>query len=433
MHRLSTAAARVALIALCALLAPATASAGGFLVSKIGGDRAGPVSADPSAVFWNPGALGLIEGTRLMLDTNLIHRSARFVRAVDGAYGGQAASSGLNAQPAIAAVSDLGTRDWSFGLGVYAPFGSGSEWDDAHGPQRHHAIWGGIRSVYITPAACVRVADGLHVGASLSYVRASVTSYRAVDLGAEIAAVTGADVPAEAPGNEGRALLDFAGHGASWSLGATWRSGPWLLGASYTSAVDLLLPGRLSVYVPRNDFFRGLTGGDVTVDARLSTTWPDVARFGVGWQVDARWTLTAAVEWARWSRYAAVHIDAVPAQVQGLGDLDQHRIMGWQDTAGLRLGARFRLTDAVQLFGGLGGETGAVPDARLDPSVFDALKGGGALGVSWAITEHVTWTTSYSHVAYAPRVVRDSDQRPAPTGVHTQTVGVLNGNLQLSL
>lgn len=412
---------------------PSMASAGGFLVSKIGGDGAGPVSADPAAVFWNPGALGLIEGTRLMLDTNLIYRSASFTRAVGGRFGGQASLDDLNAQPALAAVSDLGTADWSFGLGVYAPFGSGSAWDDPHGPQRHHAIWGGIRSVYVTPALSWRAADGLHVGLGLSYVRASVTAYRAVDLGAEIADATGADVPPEAPGNEGRALLDFAGHGASWSLGATWRVGPAVLGASYTSAVDLLLPGRLSVYIPRNAFFEGLTGGDVTVDARMSTTWPDVVRVGAGLSVGERWDLTAALEWARWSRYAAVSIDAVPEQVQGLGDLDQRRVMGWRDTLGLRLGARYRLTEAVRIFGGLGGETGAVPDARLDPSVYDALKGGGALGVAWALTENVTWTTSYSHLVYAPTVIRDSLQRPAPTGVHTQQVGIVNGNLQVSL
>lgn len=409
------------------------ARAGGFLVSKIGGDRAGPVSGDPAAVFWNPGALGLIEGTRLMLDTNVIYRAAAFVRAVDGRYGGQAAADDLNAQPALAAVSDLGTRDWSFGLGVYAPFGSGSAWSDPHGPQRHHAIWGGIRSVYVTPAVSYRVLDGLHVGLGLSYVRASVVSYRAVDLGAEIAAATGADVPPEQPGNEGRALLDFAGHGASWSLGATWTLDDVVLGASYTSAVDLLLPGELSVYVPRNDFFQGLTGGDVTVDAHLSTTWPDVVRAGAGWQIDERWQVTAALEWARWSRYRAVHVDAAPEQVQGLGDLDQHRVMGWRDTVGLRLGARYRLGDALQLFGGLGGETGAVPDERLDPSVYDALKAGGALGVSWAISERFTWTTSYSHLVYAPAVVRDSAQTPAPTGVHSQQVGILNGNLQVSL
>lgn len=245
--------------ALISLLPLDPAQAGGFLVSKIGGDRAGPVSAEPSAIFWNPGALGLIEGTRLMLDANLITRQATYTRAVGGRYGGQAELTDFNAQPALFAVSDLGLEDWSFGLGVHAPFGSGSAWDDPAGPQRHHAIWGGITSVFVTPTASYRIADGLHVGASLSYVRASVTSYRAIDFGAEIAEVTGGDVPAEQPGNEGRALLDFSGHAAAWSLGMTWQTGPVVLGASYASAVQILLPGELSLYVPRNDFFRGLT------------------------------------------------------------------------------------------------------------------------------------------------------------------------------
>lgn len=425
--------ARVAAASVALALAADPAQAGGFLVSKIGGDRAGPVSAEPSAIFWNPGALGLIEGTRLMLDANLITRQATFTRAVGGRYGGQAELSDFNAQPALFAVSDLGLEDWSFGLGVHAPFGSGSAWDDPAGPQRHHAIWGGITSVFVTPTASYRITDGLHLGASLSYVRASVSSYRAIDFGAEIAEVTGGDVPAEQPGNEGRALLDFSGHAAAWSLGLTWRTGPVVLGASYASAVQILLPGELSLYVPRNDFFRGLTGGDITVPAHLSTTWPDAVRVGASWAIDARWAATASMEWARWSRYEAVHIDVEPEAVDGLGDLDQHREMAWQDTVGLRLGARCRLTPAVELFGGLGGETGAVPAKRLDPSIYDALKGGGALGVSWAITDHITWAGSYSHLVYRPTAVTETAQRPAPTGVHTQQVGIFNTNVQVSL
>ncbi|MCA9538104.1 MAG: outer membrane protein transport protein [Myxococcales bacterium] len=420
---------RIVLASLIALL-PTSAGAGGFLVSKIGGDSAGPAAATPAAIFWNPGALGLLDGTHLYFDANLFYRDARYVRASGGRYGGQAHQSGVDAQPTLAAVSDLGLRDWTFGVGVYAPFGSGSVWDDPHGPQRYHGIYGGIRGIYVTPTAVWTPIAGLHLGLGLSYVRASVTSYRALDLGAEIAGRTGGDVPLEQPGNEGRALLDFAGNAFAWTAGLAWQRDDWTLGVSYSSSVDIDLPGTLSIYVPRNDFFMGLTGGDVSTPATFAATWPSALRLGAMWQVAPRWTLSASSEIVSWSQYDDVRIDA-KREVPGLGDVDQVKMMGYADTFGLRLGVRWQWRPTLAFFGGLGGETSAVPESHLDPSLFDAPKGGAALGFSWALAEHVTWTSSYNHLAYLPVTVRHSEMSPDPAGVHSQQVGILNANVNV--
>jgi len=60
------------------LLAPlvlaTTASASGFLVSKMGGDLSGPTEPNAAAVFWNPAALGPIDGASAMLDMNFVWR-----------------------------------------------------------------------------------------------------------------------------------------------------------------------------------------------------------------------------------------------------------------------------------------------------------------------------------------------------------------------
>lgn len=422
-----------ALITALALIASPAAHAGGFLVSKIGGDGAGPAAPTPAAVFWNPATLGLIDGTTLWVDANLIYRAASYTRIDGDTYGGQSTLGGLDIQPALAAATDFGRDDLTVALGVYAPFGSGSEWDDPSGPQRHHAIWGSIRGIYVTPAVAWRPIEGLHLGASLSYVNAAVRSYRALDLGVEIADRTGADVPPEEPGNEGRAHLDFAGHAFSYALGVTWQHAAWTLGASYTGAVELDLPGYLDVYVPRNDFYQGLTGGDVAEAARFRATWPAVVRAGLTYAATERTTLSLSTEWAMWSSYDQVVIDVEAPETPGLGNLDQTRQMDYRDTVNVRLGIRHQLTDTWALFGGLGGENGAIPEERLDPSLYDAPKFGGALGVAWKITDRFTYTTSYNHLVYLPTRVQRTDVEPAPTGYHTQQVGVLNGNLTVSL
>lgn len=431
-HALTALTALTAALATVAL-GSSTASAGGFLVSKIGGDSAGPTRGTPAAVFWNPASLGRIDGTALWVDTNLYYRSASYTRVVSNEFKGQAQMGTFSAQPALAAVTDLGLDDWTFALGVYAPFGSGSTWDDPHGPQRYQAIFGRITSLFVTPTAVYTPIDGLHLGAGVSVVRASVQSYRALDLGEEISKVTGNTVPAEQPGNEGRALLDFAGYTWAYTLGLTVELDPVVLALSYTSSVDIDLPGHLSVYVPRNDFFLGLTGGDVKEPARFEATWPRAIRGGAEWQITERFGASLAAEWVQWSQYDKAIIDVAAEQTPGLGDLDQTRIMGYRDTLNLRVGGSYQLSPSLGLFAGIGGENGAVRADRVDPSLFDALKGGGGVGARWQMTEHLLLTTSYSHVIYAPTFVSNSAVTPTPTGVHTQQAGILNTNLTITL
>ncbi len=428
---------RLAAMALCAgaaLAGAAEARAGGFLIPKIGGDTAGPSVGGPAAIFWNPGAIGLIDGTILLIDNNFFLRSATFTRDTTGAGpDGQLFETAdllaLNAQPTLAITSDLDQQKFTFGLGLYAPFGASSTWEDPAGAQRFQSIFGGITSIYVSPTAAYSPSKDFHLGASVSYVRTSLTSYRALDMGPLIAGFTGADVPPEQAGNEGRALLDFGGNAFAWSVGAAWNIDTVTLGLSYASEVDITMKGKLGVFAPRNDFFQNLLGGDLDEPATLKTTWPRALRTGATWWLDDKWTLSVNAEWVQWSLYDKIVVDVKNDNVAGLGNFDQEQINAWQDTLGLRMGARYSLSPDTMLFGGFGGESGAIPIKRLDPSIFDATKIGAAFGASWKLSETTLFSVGYNHLFYLPAIVNETEVTPPPTGIHTQQVGVLNTNL----
>ena len=425
----------VCVVGLALGLAVSAASASGFLVSKIGGDSAGPVSASPSAIYWNPGALGLLSGTQLYIDQNLLVREATYTPSGDapgGEDGTQASLFSVNSQPMLAVATDAGTTRFRFGLGAYAPFGSGAVWDDPLGPQRFQSIHGQIRGLFVTPTIGATLVEGLHVGFGVSYINVKVASYRGFDFGGLVGEFTGNIVPAGELGNEGRVLLDFEGHATSWTAGATWKIGDWVLGASYTPEIDIELDGALEVYGPRNAFFQSLLGGDLREPGTFTTTWPSIARGAIGWDAGP-WGATVSTEWVGWSAYDTVVIDLDNDDVAGLGSLDQVETNHWRDSISVRAGARYRLTPDLTVFGGGGGETTAIPKAHAGADLFDALKFGAALGMTLDLTESLQLGTGYTHIVFLTTDVEGSTQRPSTDGRLTQQVGFLNTNLTWQL
>ncbi len=420
------------------LITPEQAQAGGFLIPKMGGDTAGAATPSPSAIFWNPAAISLLPETQLFLDANLILRDSSFNRIVDrgrpgGTSLGTSTLSSADTQPMLAVTSDLGQEKWTFGLGIYSPFGSTSTWDDPNGPQRYQAIFGRILSVFVSPTVAWEPTPGLHLGLSVSYVHASVQTYRALDFGPLVGGVTGSNVPSEEPGNEGRALLDFSGSTFAYTLGVAYNTQRSLWGLSFSSPVNIDIDGNLQVFVPRSEFYQNLTGGDLNEPATLMMNWPGAVRAGVSWMWDDNWTLALNLDWTLWSSYDKTLVDVANNDVAGLGNFDQTLVTNYQDTYGARIGLRRRLNPEWEIFAGFGGETGAIPDRFLDPSLFDSLKLGFAVGATWAFTRHISLTASYNRLYYQPTFISDTEVEPPPTGLYTQSVSIFNTNLTWTL
>lgn len=100
--------------------------AGGFQINEQGAKAMGMGGAftaqanDPSAIFFNPAGLGFQKGTKVMFGTTLIFPSTSSTKTKmksqifypSNFYGTYGMDNGV-----------------SFGLGVYKPFGFGTEWE----------------------------------------------------------------------------------------------------------------------------------------------------------------------------------------------------------------------------------------------------------------------------------------------------------------
>ena len=93
----------------------------------------------------------------------------------------------------------------------------------------------------------------------------------------------------------------------------------------------------------------------------------------------------------------------------------------------------------LEAFAGLGFETGATPDATLDPELPDADNVALALGVRWQPVDALFVSTSYTHLFYFERdntgeselpLADIPTRRPDSGGVYTQSIGVFNLNVE---
>jgi long-chain fatty acid transport protein len=158
--------------------------------------------------------------------------------------------------------------------------------------------------------------------------------------------------------------------------------------------------------------------------------------------------LRLAADWSRWSvmRTQCVSIRDQTCQVTTSGEAVpdsgtvQNARRNWRDTVGVRAGVSYWTHPELELFGGLGYETAAVPDATLDPLFADANNVMITAGARYEVVR--TWfvAASYTHLQFIARDNTGKSQLADPevgaatrradgSGKYSQWAGILNANV----
>src|ERR1041384_4696866 len=166
----------VALSFAAVLIVPVAASAGGFEIKEQSATSAGTATAgsaamaeDASAIFYNPAAMTLLDDDQAMFSGQVFILDSDYdSRRAHDATGGTIVGNETIENGAIPAASLFGV--WSltdrvrFGIGVTAPFGLSSEYDDEW-VGRYNTRFSSIETIDFNPAVAVRVTDWLSLGA----------------------------------------------------------------------------------------------------------------------------------------------------------------------------------------------------------------------------------------------------------------------------
>jgi long-chain fatty acid transport protein len=447
-----------------------SADAAGFASQQFGGEQGSVVATNPTALYYNPGALGFSPGTALGMYGSLAFRHATWTHEkadsdIADPAGAQGANTGeaklLNVFGGASVAGSTHIGNLVLGLGFFAPFYGISHWGKndsfsnsttypgaADGPQRWFSIDGKIEVLYFTAGAAYRLGP-LSLGATFNAISTTLSTFQG-----KSASGTPATIP-----QEGRAFFDVHGFDASFAAGGMLeilRDQLWLAG-SYQAQPGL---GQQALNGTTN---QTLFGSSRTFPVTLYQSLPDIYRAGVRFRPKSiPWEFRVFGDRTNWSVMQAqcvavqgtpctvVPVDGTTNPLQGAQNTTQGGVQAfnrrnWNNTYGVRVGASYWVKPTVELFVGAGYETGAVPDSTLAPDLFDANNFLGAVGGRVALSDMLFVTASYTQIQYMNRdntnkstlnTLPNGTQLNLPTlemdggGQYTQWVGIFTGNLE---
>jgi long-chain fatty acid transport protein len=436
---------------------PPSAAASGNAIARFGGEHGTVNAINPTALYYNPGALGFSEGTQLFVDGQLALRSFSWEHArgqgdspeparYAGANYGTARALNVFGGPMAGATMRLG--DFAFGAAAYAPFGGNVSFEQndyfknsmypgaVDGVARWHGMSASTMSIYGTLGAAYRLGP-VSFGATANLIFSTISLTRAQSLSG-----------GNALEDEGRSKLEASGVHGSFGLGVMLEALPdqlWL-SASYQAQPGLgpmKLNGDIQVQtaVPATD-------PPATAEVSLQQALPDIWRLGARYRVSDAVELRLAADWTRWSvmrtqcvsaRDQSCQVTSSGEAAPGSGTLINMR-RNWRNTVGVRAGGSYWLQPALELFAGLGFETSATVDSTLDPLLADAQNIMLTGGARYEVVKTWFLAASYTHLQFFSRNNTGKSQLADPDvgvesrrvdggGIYKQWVGVLDVNV----
>jgi len=353
---------------LTALLAPliafgggavTTAHAAGYAVFTQGASALGQGNAvtahsdDPSTIFYNPALINKLEGTQFQIGTTAILSSREYQ---SNQPGGTSTSNDSAFFPSTFYATHKFNDKVSAGLGVFNPFGLGTEWnDDWDG--RYIATESKLKTFNINPVVSYRVIPSLAIAAGVDVVLLDATLERKIPF----------TLPPPNPPITFDVHNKFKGDGTGvgFNVAVAYDICDHLsLGASYRSKVKIDVSGDATFSNAT------LSGMGVPVAANNSSgkadiTLPPQFTAGAAFKPSDKITLEAGMRWEGWSKFKelAIELDNGNTSVTP---------RNWKDSWGLNLGGRYQLNDTAALLAGYVFGNSAVPDSTFDPSIPDA-------------------------------------------------------------
>lgn len=412
--------------------ATATAQGAGFAIieqnaSGMGNAYAGAAASaeDASTVYFNPAGLMQLQSREMVFAGHIISPQAEFsdsnsrsgtgapLGGTDGGDGGETAfvPNFYYAQPM--------NNDWTVGLGVNAPFGLETDYDDGW-IGRYHALKSELITININPSLAYRFNDRLSFGFGVSYQKIDAKLTNALDfgsicisaltpsLGSQAAAAAACGASGITPLNSD-GMQSFQGDDWSWgyNLGLLYEaSESTRIGIAYRSSIKHELDGTVDITTPAGlPAAVAASAPDQGVTANIEL--PETLSVSLYHEINDRWTLLADYTRTRWSRFDELKI----VFDQGvLGQPSSTQPENWDDNNRYSVGATYKVDAQWKLRGGLAYDETPIPNATLrTPRIPGNDRTWVSMGFSYTPTSVLTVDAGYSHLFINDPAINTTD------------------------
>lgn len=304
----------------------------------------------------------------------------------------------------------------AFGFGVYAPFGSKTDYEGGF-VGRNLGNYTELTVMTAQPTVSYRFNDQWSVGLGVTYNRVDGELHRQV----------ANPFSPQDPSSDLDARVEGDDDGWGYNIGVMYQPVPeTTFGLTYRSKVSYTLTGDYRANDPSGalDVF---SPESLRRDAKLDLTTPETVNFSVTQQMTDRLKLMAGASWTRWSRFEEIRV--VDSNDPG-GVPITEEYQGYSNAWAFAVGGEYQLTPQLALRAGVTLDETPTNDnyrsARIpsdDRRIF-------SLGLGWTPTENLTLDFAYSYLTERSTQVDqsrlDHEHLPAPTVTSTYSADYKN-------
>lgn len=301
------------------------ASASGFQLfeqnaSGIGNAYAGSaaVAENASTIYFNPAGMTQLQRLEVSGGVSVVKPSFSFNNkgsSVGGLTGtGDGGDAGGWGFVPNGYASWGVTKDLYVGIGISAPFGLKTEYDDRWVGAAQSRMFE-IKTINVNPSIAYRLNEKVSLGFGLNWQKIDATYER----------LAGINVPSVAK-------LTLSDDAWGWNAGALFTLSPSTkVGVSYRSTIKYKTEGHTNL------------NGAWLNDSKASLTLPDTAILSVTQKLSDRWEMLGDISWTGWSSIPKVDI------LRANGSLAQVLDTDFKDAWRVALGANYQLNNAWKL------------------------------------------------------------------------------------
>ncbi|WP_445003558.1 OmpP1/FadL family transporter [Halomonas mongoliensis] len=404
-------------VAIAAAALASQAHAGGYQineqsVSGQGYGHAGRSSNvnDATIVFGNPAGMSFLDraqvtagGTYLNVNSSVRNAEATNnlpdVSAGGAPFGPPGASSEGDMVPGtlvpFAFYAHPVNERLAFGFGVYAPFGSKTDYEDGFVGSNFGTLTE-VTVMSAQPTVSYRFNDQWAVGAGITYNRVDGELRRLAPR--QVGVVPEGPAAGMPLFTELDARVDGDDDGWGYNIGVMYQPIPeTTLGLTYRSKVDYTLTGDFRAISTANlpDGEGGINPAGTVVDQRdasLDLTTPETVNFSITQQMTDDLKLMAGASWTRWSRFDEIRVTGPQGETITLEEQSYSNAWAFAVGGEYQLNPQLALRAGVTLdFTPTNDEFRSVRIPSDDRRIF-------SIGAGWSPTEDLTLDFAYSYL-----------------------------------
>ena len=403
----------------------------------------GAAAAEDATTLWaNPAGMSRFASPQVAAAVHFVMPSFKFrdggsVAAAFQPLGGTGGDAGeLAVVPNLYAVMPINPQ-LAVGLGVNAPFGLVTEYDDSW-LGRFQAVKSDIKTINVNPSLSWRINNAFTVGIGVNWQRvdAELTSKlnysallaQAAGVGVQRGQIPAALLPtilaATPAGLESNVKIEGDDSAWGWNIGFLWDVTPQTrIGGHYRSsikydisatadfshpALPTLPPALAPVFGSlANNVNTAVFNGGVKAEIEL----PDVANISIFHRLNDRWDVMADAQFTRWSTFKELKF------VRSTGDLLSNTPENFDDAWRVSVGATYHWNDQWSFRGGLAYDETPVNTTDRTPRLPDESRVWIAVGAQYKVNRNLALDAGFVYIPIDKPDINQTDGNAAAKGL----------------